>query len=108
MKTRCKPSDVALVLFDLPGCQDNIGKLVRIEGALQWHSAVNLHCWVIKPLMDELWKVVEHDGSVSYERYDLYDVFIHPDSWLLPIRRIHKEPVQASAIFKQSICTEGF
>ena len=30
MSTRCKPGDLAIIVQDVPGCEDNIGRVVAV------------------------------------------------------------------------------
>jgi hypothetical protein len=86
MKTRCKPGDLALVVFDTPACADNVGRVVRVQGPLAFNCAYDKHCWLVEPVVQSPYAVEEKAGV--RRAVVLFDHRIeHPDSWLVPIAR---------------------
>jgi hypothetical protein len=85
MKLRCKSGDLALVIHDEDICQQNIGKLVRVAGPLDYNRRLKRVCWLIEPVKAEPWQCV----TPKVQHYQRIVTFAnnmeHPDSWLLPI-----------------------
>ena len=90
MRTRCKPGDLAVILFDEPECLGNVGRLVRVHPTLQVNQELNLDCWLIVPLTDDDWFVSMGDGSICAFPVGLEDRIEHPDAWMMPIREEKK------------------
>lgn len=86
MDTRCKPGDIAVILYDEPECLANVGRLVRVHPSLQLNLELNLYCWLIEPLQAEHWYVAEVDGSISVKVVNASSQVEHPDLWMLPIK----------------------
>lgn len=86
MNLRCKDKDIALVLYDLPECLGNVGKLVRISGPAEYNRSYRLRCWLIEPLGNETWWVEWGQGDFRFQSVRFSDRVEHPDRWLLPIR----------------------
>lgn len=86
MRTRCKPGDIAVILFDEPECLGNVGRLVRVHPTLQLNRELNLGCWLIVPLTDDDWFVSMANGSICTYPVGLEDRIEHPDAWMLPIQ----------------------
>lgn len=84
MKLRCKDGDIALITQDEPGCEANIGKLVRVAGPVE----VNFRgqaSWLIEPLERRLWWCTSQTGELEYLAVTFKTGIDHPDAWLLPI-----------------------
>lgn len=86
MQARCKPGDIAVILYDEVECLSNVGRLVRIHPSLALNQELNLDCWLIEPLDSAAWSVSDSDGTVALEPIGLADRIEHPDCWMLPIR----------------------
>ena len=85
MKLRCKPGDLAVILYDIPECADNIGRLVIVRGPVLYNTRYKLRCWLIKPVHPAPYWVDRYTG-VSLERVTWRSQIEHPDPWMLPIR----------------------
>jgi len=85
MKLRCKEGDLALIIREEPGCESNIGRIVKVRGPLEINAESQLPSWLIKPLIRQIWKVA---GVKSVSSGIVYwkSRIEHPDSWLLPLR----------------------
>lgn len=85
MKLRCKSGDLALVTHDEDLCRQNIGKLVRVAGPIEYNPRLDKHCWLIEPVKAELWQCVTTEVK-HYQRIVTFASNLeHPDDWLLPI-----------------------
>lgn len=86
MKVRCKPGDLALVVRDEPQCSENVGKLVRVRGPLQFSAHYgDLPTWLIDPVTATDWQISDRTGRCRNHRIALRDQVEHPDAWLLPL-----------------------
>ena len=86
MKTRCKPGDTAVILYDEPSCVFNVGRLVKVYPTLQYNRELKQNCWLIEPIDNNPWAVSNKDGTVTMEPLLLANGIEHPDAWMLPIR----------------------
>lgn len=86
MATRCKPGDIAIILYDEPECLSNVGRLVRVHPTLQLNLDLNLACWLIEPLQADPWYVSETDGRITVKVVNVSSQVEHPDVWMLPIK----------------------
>ena len=86
MQSRCKPGDIAVILYDEPECLMNVGRLVRVHPSLALNEELNLECWLVEPLDGSTWAVSESDGSISFAILRPDDRIEHPDAWMLPIK----------------------
>ena len=86
MTLRCKEGDLALILYDEPGCESNIGRLVTGSGPARFNSQLKLRCWKILPVRAGwLWYVPFFGGPPRIE-FTTRDSWIEiPDAWLWPI-----------------------
>jgi hypothetical protein len=86
MNTRCKPGDLAIIISDVPGCEENIGRFVHVRGpaAIDYKGQLT---WLIMPVDTTEPYVIDNyrDGSFRYMHY-LESIIEHPDAWMLPIR----------------------
>jgi hypothetical protein len=83
MNTRCKLGDLAIVIQEYPGCEDNVGRLVEITG----HAHVNRYqqlTWLIQPVSLEPWLIIDIDGSLRFMRFKESGIE-HPDAWMAPL-----------------------
>jgi hypothetical protein len=84
MALRCKPGDLALIIRDEPGCEVNIGRLVRVEGSLR-QCRLGAYHWLIKPVSPAPYAVLNPSRVALQDPQHFTDVE-HPDLWLLPLR----------------------
>ncbi len=84
MTLHCKAGNLAVVLYDTPECASNIGRFVRVLGALQFSKSYDKWCWLIDPIGASLW-MVDRNGPISAESVSRYSLIEHPDAWLKPI-----------------------
>ena len=86
MANRCEPGDIAVIIYEEPGCINNVGRLVRVHPTLKVNPEYQLPCWIIEPLQDDPWCLSGSDGSICTRRINLQDSIEHPDAWMLPIK----------------------
>ena len=84
MTLRCKAGDLAVVVYDIPECASNIGRFVRVLGALQFSKSYGKWCWLIDPIGSSLW-MVDRNRRISAESVSRYSLIEHPDARLKPI-----------------------
>lgn len=86
MSLRCKAGDLALVLYEEPGCEPNIGRLVEVRGRVTVNTRLKLPCWLILPVgADRLWYVPFVDGPPHIEFVTRNSRVELPDAWLWPV-----------------------
>lgn len=90
MKLRCKAGDLAIITKDEPGCEANIGRMVRVSGPILERKSVG-PTWLISPVAGPPWSVVEAapwgGAVVSIARTSAQLSGIeHPDRWMVPLR----------------------
>ena len=96
MSTRCKPGDLAIIRYDVPGCESNIGRivLVRPPAAIGHKGQVT---WLITPVTPEPY-IVDNPDTGEYRFMEPGDFNIeHPDDWMIPIRPEDVEDNQKNA-----------
>ena len=101
MQTRCKPGDMAVILYDEPSCLCNVGRLVKVHPSLMLNKVLNLDCWLIEPIQNGPWALSEEDGTVTLTPVSLADRIEHPDCWMLPIR--DEQPLSEKTLTETSI-----
>jgi len=85
MSLRCKAGDLALVIYDEPGCRANIGRVVELRGPVEINPRIGLQCWLIRPVgSNRRWRV-EDSGWVLTQTVSWKSLIEHPDAWLLPL-----------------------
>ena len=92
MTTRCKPGDLAIITYDVPGCETNIGRLVTVRGpsAIDYKGQLT---WLITPESD-LPYVIDNPSTGIFRYMEEGELTIeHPDDWMVPIakRRTRKK-----------------
>ena len=90
-RLKCKDGDLALVIYDMPGSQQNIGKIVQVQGPATLVIRTQMMGWRIKPLFSQPWGVTQLDGSLDVEVVDWNSGVFHEDEWLMPIRPLGPE-----------------
>ena len=103
MSTRCKPGDLAIIVQDVPGCEDNIGRVVAVRGP----SAVDYKgqlTWLITPLSDEPYIVDMPDIQGFRVMHPDEDQIEHPDDWMVPIdlTEFSDEEIDEGLVISQS------
>jgi hypothetical protein len=84
MNTRCTPGDLAIINFDVLGCEDNIGRLVLVRGpaAIDFKGQLT---WLITPISPEPY-VVDIPATGGFRFMEVGESIIeHPDDWMTPI-----------------------
>ena len=94
---RCRDGDIALVIHDTLGCQQNIGKVVCVKGPAKTISRSGMQGWSIKPLHPELWAVEDEWWRVDQELVEWASNVCHEDAWLLPLR-----PQDPNAVWREA------
>jgi len=84
MRLRCSEGDLAIITREEPGCEANIGCVVKVHGPLR-ASTDRGPAWQIEPFHHSPWTFVEDDGQVLCQYIDLDDGIIHPDAWMVSI-----------------------
>jgi hypothetical protein len=87
MTLRCKDGDLAIVVGELPGCESNIGRIVRVRGpAVPSFQCAGLMSWVIRPIT--LKKMINlYIPNILISEQVTWKMGIKlPDCWLIPIR----------------------
>ena len=82
---RCRPGDVAVVLWDDELCRDNIGRLVKVHGPPEDTYDLGV-TWLIVPIDRKPWCINHRDGTFERKVVRLKDDIEHSDRWLLPLR----------------------
>jgi hypothetical protein len=90
---KCKHGDLALVLYDTPGCEQNIGKVVIVRGPARIVIKTQMMGWRIKPLFPAPWGVVLHNGAIKSVVVDWFSCVFHEDAWLMPLRPLPPDAV---------------
>jgi hypothetical protein len=85
MKLRCREGDMALVIMEDPGYEENIGRIVTVYGPVEINPKRG-PTWLIVPASPFPWSVWELDGRKCIRSIALRDRIEHSDAWLLPLR----------------------
>lgn len=80
---KCREGDLAVILFDERGCEDNVGRIVRVLGSPRSDKNQGV-CWLIEPEYDETWHVF-NDGYIEIDVRPFREKIDHPDSWMIPL-----------------------
>ena len=97
---RCKQGDLAIVIREFDGCEENLGKLVWVAGNAPTKFSKILRLgtfWKIKPITASGWWACTYvsngeSGEASYSK-NLSKLY-HPDDWLFPFKA---EPTATTA-----------
>ena len=92
-RLKCKDGDFALVIYDTPGCQQNIGKVVQVQGPARVLIQSQMFGWRIKPLFPAPWGVTQLNGSIGVEVVDWKSCIFHEDEWLMPLHPLPPEEI---------------
>jgi hypothetical protein len=86
MSTRCKPGDLAIIMYDVPQCTANIGRVVEISSPAEYDRHGRL-TWLIQPVTPEPYLInTNHDDSVRVMGYPEPGIQ-HPDEWMTPVQQ---------------------
>jgi hypothetical protein len=84
MNTRCQLGDLAIIAYDVPGCEYNIGRVVTVRGPAAIGYKGHL-TWLITPLTAEPYIVaIPEAGAFCFMEPDKMLVE-HPDDWMIPV-----------------------
>ena len=88
---KCREGDLAVIIFDERGCEDNVGRIVRVLGYPRTDKKLGI-CWLIEPEYDETWLVFS-DGYIETDLRPFKKKIEHPDSWMIPLcsKRIERK-----------------
>lgn len=81
---QCREGDLAVIIFDEHGCEDNVGRIVRVLGSPRTDKKFGI-CWLITPEYDDTWRVMS-DGYIETDIRPFKIKTEHPDSWMIPLR----------------------
>jgi hypothetical protein len=85
MSTRCKPGDLAIIMYDVPQCMTNIGRVVEISGPAEYDRHGRL-TWLIQPVTADPYLIHNsQDDSVTVMGYPEPGIE-HPDEWMQPVQ----------------------
>ncbi len=92
----CKTVDLAVVIADEPGCEDNIGRFVMVKAPARLKGSTE-PWWVIVPADAQPWVCIEQNQDGHWERVleSKVRVFIE-DRCLRPIRGPRQPSVEIS------------
>ncbi len=82
MSDRCKLGDIAIIIKEQPGCEDNIGLVVNVLGPRRVYPDRGT-TWTIKPVRGKTMAYLDYDGTPAFGTATNIE---HEDAWLLPIR----------------------
>ncbi len=82
---RCKDGDIALVIHDTPGCEQNLGKVFCGKGPAETIIRNGSQGWRIKPLHPESRVIEDERCRAALALVDWDSAFCHEDTWLLPL-----------------------
>lgn len=81
---QCREGDLAVIMFDERGCENNIGRIVKVIGSPRTDKKSGI-CWLITPEYDNTWQVLTN-GCVKSDVRPFKMIIEHPDSWMIPLR----------------------
>ena len=84
MNIRCKQGDIAMITKEDPGCDANLGKLVRVCSQ-RGVDRMGLVIWRIEPLTTTDYYLYWQKSNAARLKTSS-DVVDHPDLWMEPIR----------------------
>ncbi len=84
-KLRCREGDMALVIGEDPGYEENIGRVVTVYGPVEINPTRG-PSWLIVPASPHPWSVMERGDRKCIGHITLDDRIEHADAWLLPLR----------------------
>lgn len=105
----CQPGDLAIVINDEPGCENNIGRLVKVESVCLW-DLPDGPWWIVRPLGDAKWMCYSPDLDMcmatrhEITRISIEDRCLRPVSGL-PLSKAVKQsrPKRVSKTIKKEV-----
>ena len=92
MTLRCKLGDLAVIVGEYPGCEDNIGRIVKVRGPAEvTEQSCGLLSWVIRPISRAKMINLYIPGTLISEHVTWQKGIRMPDCWLIPIRPPEEE-----------------
>lgn len=82
---QCQAGDLAVIIFDERGCEDNVGRIVRVLGSPRTDKKRGI-CWLIEAEYDDTW-LIFNDGYIDTDTRPFKIKTEHPDSWMIPLRQ---------------------
>jgi len=87
MVLRCRDGDLAVIVGEFPGCEINIGRIVKVRGPAHFSEQCGEQlCWVIRPISRKKMVNLYIPDILISERVNWKSNIKHPDCWLIPIR----------------------
>ena len=85
---RCKEGDLAVIVKEFSGCEQNLGVVVKLIGPVQFVAAIEHPMWPVVPLSGAKLLAINNDGSRPPEAMDTskWGHVLHPDQWLMPLK----------------------
>lgn len=79
---------MAVIVKDFPGCEQNLGVLVKVIGPVQFVTASEHPMWPVVALSGARLFAINNDGSGPPEAIDTSECghVLHPDQWLVPLK----------------------
>lgn len=85
MTTRCKSGDLAVILYDVPSCEANIGRVVEVRGPAMTDRNGRM-TWLIWPVTSRPYLINDWDGRLIGIMNSGDSNIEHPDAWMMPLR----------------------
>lgn len=86
MKTRCRPGDLAMIINEDPGYEENISRIVSVHGPMRTDHQLG-PMWLIVPLTAHPYAVMSLNGFKQTYQVTLEDSVEHADNWMILIAR---------------------
>lgn len=90
---RCRPGDLAIIIRDEPGYEENVGRIVEVHGPAHVHIEHGL-TWLIVPVTHKPYAVRTRRGKLYDSEITVEDQIEHADAWMMPIRPEVEEDVE--------------
>jgi len=84
MNLQCKPGDLAIITREEPGCEANIGRVVRVRGPIGIDGDARA-TWLITSTTPEPW-IYRVTGEGLHTDPAMPDDIEHPDAWMVPFK----------------------
>jgi hypothetical protein len=94
MQLRCDEGDLAMITRDEPGCEANVGRIVRILRMPAWHCEELGWVWQVRPVTSRAFYCVGENGQA---RLAPGWGMTHPDAGLMPITPPHCRQCEATS-----------
>jgi hypothetical protein len=80
MQLHCRAGDVALVLYDTPPCESNVGRFVHVRGPVHLSGDLRSSCWLIEPGPRNAWRVEDEPGEAHNQAVNWRSEIERPDA----------------------------